>query len=128
MTSLKSKIQNEAYQIVLWQLAGVLTLAVIAFLLNGKSSGLSVFAGGMTYGLPNLFFVFCVFRFTGAQQMTQFMAAFYAGEMIKLVLSGILFVLVVKYLPVSLLSVVVGFVGAIVSFWIVCIWRFGRQK
>jgi len=109
-------------------LSGVLLLAGIACLLAGLNSGFSVLSGGLAYGLPNLLFVFCVFRFTGAQQMSQFMAAFYAGEAIKLILSGILFVLVVKYLPVSLSSVVVGFVGAIVSFWIASFWQFARQR
>jgi ATP synthase protein I len=127
MTTLRKKIQNEAYYLVLWQLAAVAVIAIIALLLNGLQSSLSALAGGLTYGLPNLFFVAIVFRFTGAQQMTQFMAAFYAGEMLKLILSGILFVLVVKYLPVSLLSVVIGFIGAIVSFWIVCIWHFTKK-
>jgi ATP synthase protein I len=126
MTKLRQKIQNQAYSLVLWQLACVFGISLIALILSGKLSGMSVLVGGLAYGLPNLFFVAIVFQFTGAQQMTQFMAAFYAGEMFKLILSGILFVLVVKYLPVSLLSVVIGFVGAIVSFWIVSIWHFSK--
>jgi len=128
MTKLRQKIQNQAYSLVLWQLVCVFAISLIALILSGKLSGMSVLAGGLAYGLPNLFFVAIVFQFTGAQQMTQFMAAFYAGEMFKLILSGILFVLVVKYLPVSLLSVVIGFVGAIVSFWIVSIWHFSRRN
>ena len=124
---LKKRIQQEAYQIVLWQLAGVVILALVVLLIRGLSSSLSVLAGGMAYGLPNLIFVWRVFRFAGARQMTQFIAAFFAGEMIKLFLSGILFLVIVKYLPVSLLSVLIGFIGAIVSFWIVCMWHFSRQ-
>ena len=125
-TPLRKMIQLEAYQLVLWQLACVCGIAVIACLLCGIISGYSVLAGGLAYGIPNLLFVWRVFRYAGAQQMTQFMALLF-GEMIKLILSGILFLLIVKYLPVSLLSVLVGFVGAIVSFWIVCMWRFSKQ-
>lgn len=125
---LKKKIQNEAYTIVGWQLAGVFLLATIALIFKGILSGYSVLAGGLCYGLPNLFFVWRVFRYAGAQQMTQFMAAFFMGEAFKLILSGILFLLVVKHLPVSLLSVLVGFVGAIISFWIVCMWHFSKKK
>jgi ATP synthase protein I len=126
-TPLRKMIQLEAYQLVLWQLACVCGIAVIACLLCGIISGYSVLAGGLAYGIPNLLFVWRVFRYAGAQQMTQFMAAFFFGEMIKLILSGILFLLVVKYLPVSLLSVLAGFVGAIVSFWVVCIFSFSKQ-
>jgi ATP synthase protein I len=124
---LNKVIQHKAYRIVCWQLAGVLLLTLFALVFVGVEQGLSVLAGGLAYGLPNLFFVWRVFRYAGAQQMTQFAAAFFAGEMFKLILSGILFVLVVKYLPVSLLSVLVGFIGAIVSFWIVCMWQFSKQ-
>ncbi len=126
--SLKKKIQSEAYYIVKGQLLGVLFLATIALLFKGSTSGLSVLAGGLCYGLPTLFFVWRVFRYAGAQQMTQFVAAFFMGETFKLIFSGILFLLVVKYLPVSLLSVLVGFIGAIISFWIVCMWHFSKKK
>jgi ATP synthase protein I len=125
--SLKNIVQNQAYAIVFWQLACVILLAFTGFLLHGTNTGLSLLAGGMAYGLANLIFVWRVFRYVGAQQMTQFAAAFMLGEMGKLILSGILFILIVKYLPVSLLSVLVGFVGAIVSFWLVCMWQFSKQ-
>jgi ATP synthase protein I len=125
--SLKNIVQNQAYAIVFWQLACVIMIAFTGFLLHGLNTGLSLLAGGMAYGLANLIFVWRVFRYVGAQQMTQFAAAFMLGEMGKLILSGILFILIVKYLPVSLLSVLVGFVGAIVSFWLVCMWQFSRQ-
>jgi ATP synthase protein I len=119
-------IQHKAYRIVLWQFVGVVLLSVLALLISGVKSGFSVFAGGLSYVIPNLIFVWRVFRYAGAHQMTQFAAAFFAGEAIKLILSGILFLMIVKTLPVSLLSVLVGFAGAIVSFWIVCMWQFSK--
>lgn len=125
--SLKNIVQNQAYAIVFWQLACVTVIALLGTLIHGSNTGLSLLAGGMTYGIANLIFVWRVFRYVGAQQMTQFAAAFMLGEMGKLILSGILFILIVKYLPVSLLSVLVGFVGAIVSFWLVCMWQFSKQ-
>jgi ATP synthase protein I len=116
--SLKSRVRGQAFRIVLWQLAGVIALASLALVLRGLVSAYSVLAGGLAYVLPNLIFVWQVFRFSGAQQMTKFAVAFVVGEMFKLLLSGILFIVIVKTLPVSLLSVLVGFIGAIVSFWI----------
>src|SRR5579883_1285132 len=118
--SLRHRVQHEAYRIVFLQLAGVLILASVALLVRSKTSGFSVLMGGIAYGLPNLVFVWRVFRFVGAQQMTRFVAAFFFGEIGKLIISAVLFLVVVKYLPVSLLSTLVGFIGAIVSFWIVC--------
>lgn len=124
---LKKIIQHEAYWIVFLQLVCVCCLALIALSFAGIKNSLSVLAGGLAYGLPNLIFVWRVFRYAGVRQMNQFVIAFFMGEMLKLLISAILFLLIVKYLPLSLLSVLVGFIGAIVSFWIVCMWHFSRQ-
>jgi ATP synthase protein I len=126
--SLQQRVQQEAYLIVLWQLACVIILSVIAWLAADKIHSLAVLAGGIAYCLPNLVFVWWAFRYAGAQQMGKFICAFYLGELIKLILSAVLILMIVKYLPVSLLFVLIGLIGAIVSFWIVCMWHFSRQK
>ncbi len=125
--SLSKIIQRQAYHLVFLQLAGVFGLALLALIFCGRFCAFSVLMGGLAYGLTNLFFVWRVFRYAGAKQMTLFIAAFFFGEMLKLILSGFLFLLIVKYLPVSLLSVLVGFIGGIVSFWIACVWSFSRK-
>lgn len=122
-----NKVQHQAYKLVLWQLIGVAILAAAGLLIKGTTSGFSILMGGIAYGLPNLIFVWRVFRYSRAHEMVKFMAAFFFGEMLKLFISAILFLLIVKYLPVSLLSVLVGFAGAIVSFWIVCVRHFSQQ-
>lgn len=122
------KVQNQAYQIILWQLVGVVVLSLLAWPIAGSKAAYSVLAGGLAYGLPNLLLVWRVFRYASVQQMNQFMAAFFFGEMLKLFLSGFLFLLVVKYLPVSLLSVLTGFAGAIILFWVVSIWRYSGRR
>ena len=124
---LQQKVQQQAYRIVRLQIVGVCIIAAVAFAMVDKVSAFSVLTGGMTYALPNLVFVWAVFRFVGAQQMAQFVAAFFAGEMIKLLCCALLFLMVVKYLPVSLLSVLIGFIGSIISFWIVCFWLFAAR-
>lgn len=124
---LRKKVQHEAYHLVIWQAACALILAFLALIVSGTIAGLSVLLGGLAYCLPNLIFVWRVFRYAGAQQMVAFMAAFFIGEMLKLILSGFLFLLIVKYLPHSLLSVLIGYIGAIVSFWIVCMWHVASQ-
>lgn len=125
--SLKTMVQQEAYRIVLLQLTGVAAISLLSLILAGKTSGFSALLGGLAYGLPNLVFVWRVFKFSGASQMVQFMAAFFIGEMLKLALSAILFLLIVKYLPISLLSVLVGYIAGIVSFWIASLWHFSNK-
>lgn len=128
--SLKKLIQRQAFSIVLWQILFVCAIALLAFLFSRFDlvTFFSVFAGGMAYCFANLIFVWRVFRYAGAQEMNQFAVAFMAGEMMKLILSAILFLVIVKYLPVSLLSVLIGFIGAIVSFWLVCMWKFSNAR
>lgn len=126
--TLQEIVQKKAYRIVKLQLGGVIVLTILALILRGTTSGYSVLLGGLAYVLPNLIFVWRVFRYARASEMTMFMAAFFLGEMIKLVLAAVLFLMIVKTLPVSLLSELVGFIGAIVSFWIACFWLFGFER
>lgn len=125
--TLQVLVQSKAYRIIKFQMAGVIVLTLLALLIQGTTSSYSVLFGGLAYVLPNLIFVWRVFKYASPSQMNQFMAAFFIGEMLKLVLAAILFLMIVKTLPVSLLSVLVGFIGAIVSFWLACFWLFGRK-
>lgn len=124
ITPYKKNIRQKAYRIVFWQLGGVVLLALIVLTVGNASRGFSVLVGGMAYGLPNLAFAWCAFRYVDAADMSKFLGTFFAGETCKLVLSAILFLLIVKWLPVSLLFVLIGYIGAIVAFWIVCIGHF----
>lgn len=125
---LQQRVQNEAYYIVLLQLLGVALIALIAIPITGAKSALSILLGGCAYVVPNIFFVWRVFRYVGAHQVAQFMTAFFIGEMLKLILSAILFLVIVNYLPVSLLSVLIGYVSAIIAFWIACMYHFSKKS
>lgn len=125
--TLKQRVQHEAYHLVLLQLLCVLIVALLGLLFYGKIVGFSILAGGLAYVLPNYIFVWRVFRYAGAQQMVAFLVAFLFGEMLKLILSAILVLLIVKYLPHSLLSVLAGYISAIVSFWFVSLLHMTRQ-
>jgi ATP synthase protein I len=112
-------IQNDAYQLVFWQFIIIVGLALILLLVQGIQSGLSVLLGGLAYVLPNFMFVWRVFARTSAQAARQFLIAFVVGESTKLILSAVLFVLIVKYLPVRLMPALGGYIAAIVGFWLV---------
>lgn len=120
-------VKKELYRIIYWQLFLIIGLALILFLLQGLRSGISVLLGGLAYWLPTLLFVWRVFARAGARAAKQFIALFALGESIKLLLSGVLFVLIVTYLPVSLAAVLLGFVGAVFAFWLVSLLLFARK-
>lgn len=109
---------KDVYRIIYWQLILVMGLALILFLLQGIRGGISALLGGLAYWLPTLVLVWRVFAQTGARAAKKFVIAFAVGEATKLFLSAFLFLLIVKYLPVNTLSVLIGFVGAVIAFWI----------
>jgi ATP synthase protein I len=114
-----NSVKSEAYTLVFWQLCVVVGLALILFLLKGLQSGCSSLLGGLAYCVPNFLFVWRVFSRTSAQAASSFLVSFFAGEVSKLFLSGILFVLIVKYLTVDFKFVLAGYIAAIVAFWLV---------
>ena len=85
---------------------------------------MEILLGGLAVFYYLFFGLICALYWRPHENM--FMAAFFVGEMLKLFISAILFLLIVKYLPVSLLSVLVGFAGAIIAFWIVCVRHFSQ--
>lgn len=128
MNTLQNQIQHQAYRLVFAQLVGILLLSTAIFCLFNLKTSIFFLAGGMTYGIANILFVAVVFRFVRASQMPLFVATFILGEFFKLFLSGILFIVIVKTWPDSLLSALAGLIGAIVSFWFVSLWQFASNK
>lgn len=121
-------IKKEAYRLITRQLILIAGLAAIFLLVRGVKSGLSVFVGGLAYWLPTFIFVWRVFARATARAAKQFMLIFAAGESVKLFLSAILFVLVINYLPVELGSVLIGFIGAVVAFWIASVMLLAKHQ
>lgn len=111
-------INKEVFRIIFRQLLIIGAIAGALFVFKGKHSGTSALLGGLAYWIPTLIFVLRIFGRGSARGAKRFMVEFVTGEVIKLFLSGILFVLIVNYLPVDIVWVMVGFIGAVVAFWI----------
>jgi ATP synthase protein I len=127
VTALKP-IKVQAYQIVFWQLMIIVGLAVAVFLIRGTQNGFSALLGGLAYWLPTLVFVWRVFARTSVRAVKRFAMTFFASEAAKLIISAILFLMIVKYLPVTVLPVLIGYIGAIAAFWIVSIFFLSRNQ
>ena len=127
MSSATQSIKKEAYQIVLGQLSVIMGLALLLFLFKGMQAGISTFLGGLAYCVPNFLFVWRVFARASVRAARQFAVTFFLGEGVKLVLGALLFVAVVKYLPVTMSYALTGYIAAILSFWIVSFFFLSRQ-
>lgn len=122
--TLQERLSKEAYRVVYLQGVGVFLVSIGLGIGLGIHPGLSALVGGMAYILPNILLIKWIFRFIRAGQAAQFAQAFFVGEMMKVFLSALLFLMIVKMLPLSLLSTVIGFIAALVSFWAAGIWHF----
>ena len=120
-TALIKLITHTVYRILFYQLVIIIGLTGMLFVLKGKQSGLSVLAGGLAYWLPTLVFVRGVASAAGARAIARFMAIFFAGEAIKLIASGALFLLAVTYFQANVLYALLGLISAITAFWIASI-------
>lgn len=121
MSKLTTLVKTEMLRIVMYQLMIVVGFTLILFLLKGLHSGLSVATGAFSYWLPTLIFMMRVSTHTGARAATRFMVALFAGEVIKLVLCGVLFLVAIKYLQLQLFYALLGLIVAIIAFWIASI-------
>ena len=125
-------IQNQLYSIacklIAGQLIGVVAVACFMALVKNPICGFAALVGGLPYVLLNGLFALWVFRYNRAQDVYKFITAFMFGEAFKLVLGASLFLVVVQYLPFSLLCSLIGFIGAIISFWMASLWCFTRRK
>ena len=127
MATVQKSLQREAFKLVFWQLIITMVLSIIILLIEGLNKGLSTLLGGSAYRLPNFIFAWRIFSHSGPGLSDRFMIYFLLGEFTKLILSAVLFILMVKYLPLNIIFVMAGYCIAIFSFWFVCGWHFGRR-
>lgn len=118
MVKINTPIRIQVVKILFWQLIIIMGLALVIGLLQGKQKGVSTLLGGLAYWLPTFMFLFWVSAYAGARAAVRFVIAFFAGEMMKLFISGILFVALLKYLSIDLMYGMIGLAGAVVAFWI----------
>jgi len=99
----------------------IVGLTLLITLIQGIQRGGSTLIGGLTYWVPTLFFLWRVSAHAAARAAARFVVAFFTGEIIKLFLSGVLFVFAVKFLSIDMLYGLIGLMGAIIAFWIASI-------
>lgn len=122
MSALNKPIKLIAYTILGGQLVVIAGLALILFIIQGLANSLSFIMGGLAYWLPTLFFATVLFPYAGARAAKSFLIVFSVGEVAKLLLSGLLFILAVVYLQTNPFFALLGFAASIISFWIMSLW------
>jgi ATP synthase protein I len=112
------------YLAFLIQFLFCLMLALTSFLLLDGVAAYSILLGGFISIVPNGYFAWKVFRFSGARNTPLIVKSFYAGETGKLIMTGVFFALVFAGIkPLNELAVIVSFiltiiVGLIAGAWV----------
>ncbi|MFF7707282.1 F0F1 ATP synthase subunit I [Pseudomonas sp. NPDC007930] len=81
------------FPVLLAQLIVLLLAALVLWQWQGKVSGYSGLMGGLIVWVPNLYFAYKAFRYTGARAAQAIVRSFYAGEAGKMILTAVLFAL-----------------------------------
>jgi ATP synthase protein I len=118
-----SSIRSQAFSFVLAQAIVVFCAACFLYFFAKKITALSFLWGGMICVLPNAYFAHKLFTQTGAQASRQIVTSFYVGEVVKFILTFILFAAVFKYVETNKLLVIIGYIFAQLVFWLAALIR-----
>ncbi|MFK4753949.1 MULTISPECIES: ATP synthase subunit I [Oceanospirillaceae] len=99
-----------AYRIVILQLILALISALLAWL-HSDVAAMSALLGGLTCALPNAYFVWRAFRYTGARSATRIVQSFYQGESWKFLLTALCFMVIFQRVEhLNVLALFAGFI------------------
>jgi ATP synthase protein I len=105
-------LECRAYWLVVLQGIVVVTAAIIAWLIIDKRAAYAILLGGVVSILPNLYFAWRLFHRIYGYSAQRLLMTFYRNEIIKLVLMGLLFIVIIKLKIVANLPFIIGFILA----------------
>lgn len=108
---------KSAYQLLFIQL-GIAIFAVTGWtLLLDKQAGLSALAAAFCCVISNLVFAKMLFAYSSARSAAKIVKSFYHGEMLKIMVTVVLFVFCIKYLHAAFLPFMVTYILCQMAFW-----------
>ena len=99
------------FRITLFQL-GLSGLIALLFLLKSQNAAVSALAGGMICTVPNAYFIYKAFKYSGARQIDYVLRSLYQGGTWKIVLTAIGFAAAFKLInPVDFMALFSAFIA-----------------
>ncbi|SIO22658.1 F0F1 ATP synthase subunit I [Salinivibrio sp. ES.052] len=102
-----------ATKLVLLQAGVVLATAIVMALAINVDWGKSALIGGGIFVIANAVFASCAFLFSGARAAKFVVASFFGGEVLKISLTVVLFVLAYLYVEVELVPLKLAYLLAL---------------
>ena len=86
--------QTPAFPVLVAQCIVMLAVALVLWMVQGLTAGYSGLLGGLVALIPNCYFAYRVYRYSGARSARAIVGEFYSGEAGKLILTAVLFIAV----------------------------------
>lgn len=113
LTTTRKKI----YKLFYFQLIFTMILSVFFLLYQNFTSGLSVFLGSVAWIIPCFYFSHKCFIIRNNEKPVKLVKRLFIAEILKLVISGVLLVIFVKFININLLPFLLGFIVAVLTIW-----------
>lgn len=118
-----TKLRSLAFSYIYAQVLVILLITGLLFLLSKSHAALSFLYGGFICIMPNAYFAHKLFKRTGAQAAREIVTSFYVAEVVKFIITIILFAVAFKFLDVNKLALFIGYLVAQFSFWFTALIR-----
>lgn len=106
--------RTPAFPVLLLQLIVTVAVALVLWVFRGWIAGYSGLLGGLVALIPNCYFAFRVYRYSGARSARAIVGEIYSGEAGKLILTAVLFIAVwLGVQPLDVLSVFTGYLAVL---------------
>lgn len=103
--------------VLLAQFAGIVVVAALFWPFGGAHAALSALAGGLVAFVPNLVNSLGLGVRDDRRTAKQVARLFFGGEVLKLLLTALLFAAVFQVPDLEILPLMAGFVSALTAFW-----------
>lgn len=108
---------RQSLQILRWQAGWIVVLAIVCAIVWGARAGWSVLAGGSIGLLWTVYMAFTLYKHSVNHGVRLSAMTFFAGWMIKVVLTISLLIIAFRSGAVAPLPLLVGLFGAMVAYW-----------
>jgi ATP synthase protein I len=106
-------------KVFLLETAFLLLLAIAVLLVWGAEASFSMLLGGLTAIIPQLYFTYQAFRFSGAKVARQVSQAFYRGEAGKFSLNFLMFAAIFMLVEeMNVFALFAGFTFLLIGNWV----------
>ena len=110
------KARRAVLRLSVWQLALTLMLSGVA-LASSRDSAVSVLTGGMIGVVAGLYQAQRLLRVDASAYPESFMQGLWVSEVVKILLTGALFVLAIQLLDVQMVPTIVGYAVTYIVYW-----------